>query len=389
MSNRNKKIVVIGAGMGGLTAAAGLSRAGFEVEVYERARELRPAGTALSLMTNALTALDTIGIRPDFEGRAVVFESLVFRSKRGRLIRALKFGEIARRLGQPNLAIHRGALQQALLEQASDCKIDLGAPAAGYRRDGNGVVVCLQDGREVRADAVIGADGFNSVIRRGVAGPERPLDYDYACWRATPQFTHPVVTPAYAAHYWGRGQRFGLVDLGNGQVYWWATKNMPNSRVAEGQAGGRDELLRMFEGWAEEIPAVIAATPADTIGCVPAQDRPFLEQWGDGPVTLVGDAAHPMLSSLGQGAAIAIEDGVVLAHCLSTIDDTEAALRAYEDRRRARARVMVEASRSLSRTEQLEKSVQTIGRELYFRFTRERIFEQQNTLSLTFPGVGQ
>jgi 2-polyprenyl-6-methoxyphenol hydroxylase-like FAD-dependent oxidoreductase len=381
-----RKIVVVGAGVGGLTAAAGLSKAGFEVEVYERAKELRPAGTALSLMSNALTALDTLGIKPDFDGRAVVFDTLHFRTRLGRPIRALTFGGIARRLGQPNLAIHRASLQQALLEQAGDCKIVLGSTATGYTRDGDEVVVSFQDGREVRADVVIGADGFNSAIRRGVAGPEKPLDHGYICWRATPQFTHPVVTPAYASHYWGRGQRFGLVDLGGGQVYWWGTKNMSAERSANFD-GGRAEILRLFDRWAPEIPAVIAATPEDTINSVPAQDRPFLEQWGDGPVTLVGDAAHPMLSSLGQGAAIAIEDGVVLAHCLSTVDGTEAALRAYEDRRRERTRAMVEASRSLSHTEQLEKPVQTLGRELYFRFARERTFERRNDLALTFPGV--
>ncbi|MFI9009057.1 FAD-dependent monooxygenase [Actinosynnema sp. NPDC053489] len=385
MSNR-KKIVIVGAGMGGLTAAAALGRAGFEVEVYERARELRPVGSALSLMSNALTALAAVGVTPEFTGRSVVFESLSFLTKRGRPIRTIHFGELARRTGQPNLAIHRASLQQALLEQASDAKVELGATATGYTHDGDGVVVSFDDGREVRADVLIGADGFNSAIRRAITGPERPLDYNYVVWRATPKFSHPRVTHAYAAHYWGRGQRFGLVDIGGGDVYWWGTKNVPAGRAADWR-GGKAGLQRLYAGWADEVQQVIAATPEEGITSLPAQDRPFLERWGDGPVTLLGDAAHPMLTSLGQGAAIAIEDGAVLAHCLKTIDDPRAALRAYEDRRRERARGMVLASRGLSRTEQLQNPFQTLARGLYFRFVPEKTLDRQNEQALIFPGV--
>ena len=118
-----------------------------------------------------------------------------------------------------------------------------------------------------------------------------------------------------------------------------------------------------------------------------AYDREADEQWGDGPVTLLGDAAHPMLTSLGQGAAIAIEDGAVLAHCLKTIDDPQAALRAYEDRRRDRARGMVLASRGLSRTEQLQNPFQTFASGLYFRFVSEKTLDRQNEQALIFPRV--
>jgi len=386
MTRNQTKIVIVGAGIGGLAAAACLRTAGFEVEIYERARELRSVGSALSLMTNALTALAEVGVKPDFEGRALVFESLSFLTRKGRPIRTIDFGELARRIGQPNLVIHRASLQQALLEQAADCKIELGVTTTGYVRDGDGVVVTFQDGREVRADVLVGADGLNSAIRATIAGSERPTDWKYIVWRATPAFSHPKLTPAYAAHYWGRGQRFGLVDIGGGNVYWWGTKNMP-AEHAQDWRGGKAGIQRLFAGWAEEVQAVIEATPEEGITSLPAQDRPFLECWGVGPVTLLGDAAHPMLTSLGQGAAIAIEDGAVLAHCLATINDPQAALRAYEDRRRDRARAMVESSRALSRIEQLEHPLQTAARALYFRFAPEWTFTQQNKMALTFPGV--
>lgn len=383
--NRPKKAIIVGAGIGGLTAAAALSRIGLEVEVYERARELRPAGTALSLMSNALCALSSIGIKPDFTDRALVFDSLHFLTRRGRLIRTMRFKEIAEKVGQPNLAIHRASLQQALHEQAGDCKIVLGAAATRFGTDGPSVRVDLTDGRQVHGDLLIGADGFNSVVRSQLAGPEVPNEGGYVCWRATPQFQHPKVTPSYAAHYWGRGQRFGLVDIGNGQVYWWGTKNMPAEQAGSWQ-GRKDEIVSAYSGWAPEIQAVIRATPPDSIISVPAQDRPFLERWGDGPVTLLGDAAHPMMSSLGQGAAIAIEDGVVLATSLASAPDIPTGLRSYEDRRRTRTRTMVEASRALSHVEQLQHPIKTLGRRLYFQFAPESTFSKRNDAALTFDG---
>ncbi|WP_166801352.1 NAD(P)-binding protein, partial [Pseudomonas aeruginosa] len=131
MSRHPLKIVIAGAGIGGLAAAACLKAAGFEVELYERARELRAVGSALSLMPNALTALERVGVRPDLT-RAQAFDSLRFLTRRGRPIRAIDFGGLARQLGQPSLAIHRASLQQALLEQARDCRIELGVSATGY-----------------------------------------------------------------------------------------------------------------------------------------------------------------------------------------------------------------------------------------------------------------
>jgi 2-polyprenyl-6-methoxyphenol hydroxylase-like FAD-dependent oxidoreductase len=380
VTKKRPKVVIVGAGIGGLAAAAGLKTAGLEVEIYERATELREVGAALSLMPNALSALARVGVKPEFTGRSVVFDALHFLTKTGQPIRTIDFGYSSRRTGQPCLAIHRASLQQALLEQVEGCKLELGATVTGYARDGAGVVVSFKDGREARGDVLIGAD------RRVDAVRARPTDWNYIIWRATPQFRHPKMTAAYAAHYWGRGQRFAIADIGQGKAYWWGTKNMPAKEAAswsEGKAG----IHRLYEGWAEEIHAVIDATSEEEITSLPAQDRPFLERWGLGPVTLLGDAAHPMLTSLGQGACIAIEDAAVLTHCLATISDPHAALRMYEDRRRDRARAMVEASRALSRVEQLENPLQVAARNLYFRLAPERTFRKNNDLALTFPGV--
>lgn len=386
MNAKPKKVVIIGAGMGGLTVAAGLKNTGIEVEIYEKAEELRWVGSGLSLMTNAVAALASVGIDLDFAGRAEAFDALHILTRSGRPIRTIDFSVMARKTGYPNLAIHRGSLQQLLLDQATNCRIELGANCTGYRQEGGRAVATFGDGREVHTDILVGADGFSSAVRRVLAGPETPTDYDYIVWRATPTFSHPKITRGFVAHYWGRGQRFGLADIGGGKVYWWGTKNLPAGQSTQWR-GGKEGIQALFRGWSDEVEAVIAATATSEISSLPAQDRPFIERWGEGPVTLLGDAAHPMLTSLGQGACIAIEDGAVLAHCLKTIAEPQAAMRTYENRRRERARAIVEASRDLSRIEQYDKPLQATIRDYALRFARERVVQARNELALTFPGV--
>jgi 2-polyprenyl-6-methoxyphenol hydroxylase-like FAD-dependent oxidoreductase len=379
-----RRAIVVGGGIGGLTAAATLRRVGVDVTVFERARELRAAGSALAFPINARTALRTVGIDLDVERSGRVYHSLDFLTTRGRRIRRIPFRHIGARLGAQNVAIHRADLQQALLEQLDGTPIRLGVTATRFQVDtGGGVRVEFSDGTEAHGDVLVGADGFNSVVRRQLVGPEEPREPGYVCWLATLPFQYPTVTEGYCAHYWGRGQRFGLVDIGGGRVYWWGTRNMP-AAAARDWAGGKGEILRAYAGWAPEVRAAIAATPAEAIISVPAQDRPFLEQWGEGPVTLLGDAAHPMLPSLAQGAAQAVEDAVVLAHHLDGASDVTAALRGYESERRERARLMVDGSFALSRVEQLDHPVSALLRNVLIRFARPSTIDGRNIGAMTF-----
>ncbi|MFD0384883.1 FAD-dependent monooxygenase [Streptomyces stramineus] len=262
-SNRPHKAIIIGAGIGGLTAAATLRRVGVDVEIYERARELRPAGTALSVMCNAITALRTVGIdlAPELAKRGRIFRNVHFRTHDGRPIRRMPFGEIADRSGAANFAVHRADLQQALLDAVGpDCPVHLGATVTGFEVRGREVDVEFADGRSARGDVLIGADGFHSAVRRRLTGPERPREAGYVCWLATVPFEHHRFTEGFAAHYWAPGQRFGLADIGQGRAYWWGTKNMPPAAAREWQ-GGKAEIARAYTGWADEVRAVIGTTP--------------------------------------------------------------------------------------------------------------------------------
>ncbi|MFJ9616268.1 FAD-dependent monooxygenase [Streptomyces noursei] len=133
------------------------------------------------------------------------------------------------------------------------------------------------------------------------------------------------MTKGYAAPYWGRGQRFGLADIGHGRAYWWGTKDIP-AGASGSRRLGKERIAGLFAGWADEAQEAIRVTPEVTIVSITARDRPFLQRWGTGRMTPLGDAAHPMLVSLGQGAALTIEDAVVLAEHLKGATELPSAL---------------------------------------------------------------
>ncbi len=385
-SGRRMKALVIGAGIGGLTCAVALRRVGVDVEVYERATELRDVGSGLSVMSNAVTALAGFGIDLGLDKRGQAVESFRIMDRRGRRIRDLPFQDTRGQVGAPSYCLSRADLQEALLAEIGDCPVHLGSTAIGFETAGAGVTARFEDGRSASGDILIGADGFNSSVRRHLVGPEQAKDSGYLFRLGIVPFRHRHLTTGAVRHYWGSGQRFGLIDIGKGRCYWWAAMSTPEDAPAPSRV--KELLRRAYGDWADEVRAVIDATPQADILTVPSRDRAFLERWGDGPVTLLGDAAHPMLTTLAQGAGMAMEDAVVLARALAepmTGDDPVRALRAYEERRRDRTRAMVAGSRRMSELTQGATPRSRLVRNAYFRFVPRRVLVRQTAQALTYP----
>src|SRR5271166_1803310 len=376
-------VAVVGAGIGGLTAAVALRAKGIDVEIYEAAPGPRATGTALGLASNATKVLRSLGIDLTTDACCRALGHFEFRTARGALIRALPGAAITAELGHPFVSIHRNELIRTLRTAADDIPIHYGAEVVDVGVDRSGVRAALVDGTDVRASVLIGADGIRSVVRSVVAGEQAPSEYGYVLWLATVRFTHPRMVPGYTGHYWGRGQRFGLIDIGGGMAYWWGTKNMPVARAGDWR-GGKAEILAAFDGWAPEIAEVIEQTPQDAIVSVPAQDRSFLERWGTGPVSLLGDAAHPMQTGLSQGAGCAVEDGYVLAEAIARVSDPVAALRKYEDARRGRTRMLVRRSRRYSKLEQVQNPVGGVARNLGLRCAPTGALRRLNVRPMRF-----
>ncbi|MGW4770758.1 FAD-dependent monooxygenase [Nocardia sp. NPDC004278] len=380
------KVVVLGAGIGGLTTVAALRQAGFAVELYEAAPELRGQGFGLSVQANGIHALRAIGlgIEEELFERGGKVETFRFNNPDGTPIRVLPVHRQDERLGAASVALHRKDLHAVLLRAIGDTPTHVGTQATRFIDDGDHVRVEFADGRVAEGDLLIGADGIHSVVRAQLHGRAEPRPGDFIAWLACIPFEHPAVPRGYSAHYWGTGMRFGIHDIGHGRVYWWGTMTMPGDAAADWQ-GTKEDLQRLYADWAPEVRACIDQTEWADVLAVPCQDRPPLAGWGRGRVTLLGDAAHPMLPSLGQGANAAIEDAVVLAHSLRTALDPVAGLRRYEQVRAERTAMFVNGSWSLGKIEQTTDPKLVKVRDTYFRHAPTEFFLRELAKPMSFP----
>ena len=351
-------VVVAGAGIGGLSAAIALRRAGFEVVVLERAPELGAVGAGLLLAANAQKALGRLGLVREVAGLGTPASVVEIRSWCGAALTNNPAGELEKRVGTPSVAVHRADLQALLVREAGEKTLRLGAEVKDFRQDEGGVTVYLAGGGEERADLLVGADGLRSRVRASLLGPAKPRYAGYTAWRAVVEPEGELLPWGTGFESWGRGARFGCAHIGGGRVYWFATVNATEGERDDspGSPGGaKATLLRRFGTWHSPIADLIGVADDDAILRTDIYDRePLGERWGRGRVTLLGDAAHPMTPNLGQGAAQAMEDAVALARCLQESGPTADALRRYESLRSARAAMVVRRSRRLGRIVQLE-----------------------------------
>jgi 2-polyprenyl-6-methoxyphenol hydroxylase-like FAD-dependent oxidoreductase len=281
--------------------------------------------------------------------------------------------------GATSVAAHRADLQAALLQGLAEAggKVHLGTACVGFEQTEGYVRASFASGREERGDLLIGADGLNSTVRAHLLGDGLPRYAGYTAWRAvvTPQ---RELVPRGAVESWGRGTRFLFAHVGRGRVYWAAAKNAPQGTEGRPAGSRKESLLATFRGWHEPTEELIRVTDERAIVHTDIYDRdPLGEHWGEGRISLLGDAAHPMTPDLGQGACQAIEDAVVLAKCLSEESDPAAALRHYEAHRARRVAVIVQRSRRLGRVAQLKNPLLCQLRDVLLKKTPDQVLLRQ------------
>lgn len=340
------RVAIVGAGVGGLVTAAALRSRGFEVEIFERAPRLRQQGTGLGLWTNAVVALRELGLESLLSGIAEPVERLVFVSAEGDQLNEIRLDRIARRFSAPNVNVHRGELLKALAEAVSSETIAFGKRCVGFEQDADGVSVRFADGTESRADLLVAADGAGSAIRRAIHGEEDGRGTRR--WSGWQGVASPAWLPERAGLFVLSGPGLaGFYQLPGDRVHWFMDDPALPRFAADAPVA--EALAERVEGWPPMVREAVAATPPGSMVHNEIHDLLPYRRWGADRVTLLGDAAHPMLPTLGQGACQAIEDAVALVRCLeSETGNAEAALRTYEHRRSRRAAAFVRASRRSS-----------------------------------------
>ncbi|MEJ3743473.1 FAD-dependent monooxygenase [Actinomycetes bacterium KLBMP 9797] len=350
-----RRVLIAGGGIGGLTTAVALRKAGIKATIFERAPALRASGSGLHLWTNAMLALADLGLADAVCEVGPVHEHCDFRSWRGDVLATWPIGQFIERHGQATVAIGRRELMAILADALGDQELHLGAEVVGYEQDAHGVTALFADGRRERGSVLVAADGIHSVLRRQMLGDDPPRFNGYVAWRAAIDFEHDLVPYGSFCSMYGHGKRFVYYDIARGRLHWMSVTNAPPGGVDAG--GVRDMLLERHKGWMEPIAEILRATDESKIIRSDILDRKPDKQWIDGRVVLLGDSAHPMSFNTGQGACQAIEDALVLAQSLAARSDTPAALREYQTQRQPRTAASQRASWFLGRLGALSNPV--------------------------------
>jgi salicylate hydroxylase len=353
------RVLIAGAGIGGLTAALALRQAGFDAHVYEQASVLREVGAGVAISPNAVKVLHGLGLAEALRTVGVVSHSMDSRDwQSGALLGRVPLAEAAvERWGAPFYHLHRADLHDALRAALGDEHITLGSRCVAVEQDDHVVTARFADGREAAGELLIGADGIHSVVREYVAGPDRPIWSRQISWRGLAPATvgHEAGLEVRHHSFWGPRMIFVCFYVSAGRLVNWVGNTQSDDDWHEeswSARGDRDEVLRLFAGWHPEVQALIAGT--EQVFKWALFDRPPLENWTRGRVTLLGDAAHPMLPYMAQGASQSIEDAFVLASRLAADrEHPQRAIEEYAARRRDRTDSVQAASREASRVVRL------------------------------------
>jgi 2-polyprenyl-6-methoxyphenol hydroxylase-like FAD-dependent oxidoreductase len=332
------RVIVVGAGIGGLATSIALGEANVEVVVLERAADLAKVelGAGITLWPNAMLILDRLGIGAEIRERGAVFRSFEQRTAGGRLLTRWPLQEMARRLGAPVCGINRPDLHAALAAGAG-AQLRTGSNVERFEQGGGTVSVTLSDGTSESGDVLIGADGIDSTIRTQLLGAQAPRYSGLTMWRANVPYDETIAPDVDFVLWWGAGAKFVVFRSGPERLSWEAVVTSPPG-VQDAPGGRKRAALERFADFTDPVLRMIDAASEEAIFRTDVVDRPPDQRWGRGRVTLLGDAAHPMTFAIGQGAAQALEDALAIRRVLGDGDaDLDAALRSYEQPRIARA----------------------------------------------------
>jgi salicylate hydroxylase len=384
-SSRN--VLIAGGGIGGLSAALMVAQSGFRVTVLEQAERLEETGAGIQLSPNATRILIALGLGPRLRSVSVVPEAVAIKTATGGTLTRIPLGERAeRRYGAPYWSIHRADLQAALVEavQANpNISLRLGTRVEDFVVHSNGVSAACRQRSSVADEngiALIAADGLWSALRPRFGEPAKPQFRQRTAWRALiPASTVDDEFRSAEVQLWlGRNAHVVHYPVKGGALI--NVVAIVTDRWSEpgwSASGDRDELLTHYSPWNWCAPVRDFLAQPDRWLKWALYDLPPLGRWSEGPVTLLGDAAHPMLPFLAQGAAMAIEDAAVLADCMGRHpDDIPSAMRRYERARRKRVTKVQEAARSNGRVYHLT-AAEAVTRNVFLRLAGGKLLRSR------------
>lgn len=371
------KINIIGAGIGGLTAAIALEKKGHQVELFDAAAALRPIGAGIIMASNAMQIARRLGFADEIAQAGNVLDYFGIADHEGKPLQMMDIQAIRAKFGEPSVAIHRGQLQQVLLHQLPNTPVHINKRLESIQQVPRGKVIAFfEDGSQAESDVLIGADGLRSATRKAIFG-EKPLRYSsHTCWRGIIEYQFEV--PHEAKELWAKtgGKRVAMIQVAPGKVYFYYTeKHKPGFKVST--ADQLNYLQAQFSEFPSVYAEVIAKAKSSEIFHDDLYDLKPISQWHHDRVILLGDAAHATTPNMGQGGCQAIEDAWYLAEYLERYDNVEASFAAYEKFRRPKVNFVVNTSFMIGKMSNLGGRIGHRLRNWALSATPKKMAEQQ------------
>jgi len=330
------KIVILGAGVGGLTAAIALKQKGFKnIHIYERRAKATTIGAGIVLWANATKILDKLDLISEIKDVGGKLSQMQRWTDRNVFLGTIDVNSINRIVGSVSYAISRVDLQKILLKAAHNLGVIIhyNHNAIHFTKRSKKMTVSFENNSSVTADIILGADGrMNSISRKYVHGNNTPEYQNFVNWIGIVESPFPIFSELHALDYWGYGERFGIVPINKYKGYWAGGKSLPLNAPHK-YVTPKIQLLEIFANWPSKIKDIIKLTQPKHIKYIEVFDHSPIPSWFKNNVCLIGDSAHAALPTSGQGACQAIEDAWHFASILDSSETVELAFKRFQEKR--------------------------------------------------------
>ncbi|MGB5973590.1 MAG: FAD-dependent urate hydroxylase HpxO [Nodosilinea sp.] len=347
----NLKVVIVGAGIGGLTTGIAMRQAGYQVEIYDRAQRLRPAGAGISLWSNGVKVLNYLGLGDRLAAIGGEMNAMEYRSHTDESLSYVDLRPLFEQVGQRPYPVSRTDLQTMLLDACGPEQLHLGMNCVGVEQDEHTATAIFENGDRVSGDLVVGADGIHSAVRSHVLGHSVGRRYaQYVNWNGLVKASSELCEKDLWVLYVGDSKRASMMPVGSDRFYFFFGAPMEEGTKVD-STHIQDELAEIFQGWPEKVQKLIQAIDPEQTNRLEIGDIDPLERLTKGRIVLLGDSAHATTPTLGQGGCQAIEDAEVLTRYLATTNVSVAdALKRYEAARKERTADLVLKARKRTGT---------------------------------------
>ncbi len=375
-------IDIIGAGIGGLTTAIALEKKGYKIRIFEQAEKIKPVGAGIILANNAMQVYEKLGLRKVIEENGNPITSLNITKRNLKALSKIDLSYFEKKFKVKNIAIHRGVLQQILIDKLSSSTLNLNYKLKKVVKNENGHLLEFENGEKIQSTTLIAADGLNSKVRGNLFANNTIRNANQICWRGVTEFSLPEQYKNELNEAWGASDRFGFVQIDENKVYWYALKSIVKNK----EEFNVTEIEYYFCNYDPIIKNIISSTKKEQINTAEIADLKPIHNWHKENVCLIGDAAHAMTPNMGQGACQAIEDAYILSECLSKYQ-TNIAFKKFQELRIVKAHQVVKASWMLGKIAHLSNPILIGIRNLLIKLTPTSVNRKQTVQLFQIPSL--